>query len=75
MGKQKRLNFCGSGSTLKWNGLGSIFHKSWGRDVEAVKFLWKLKAEAKFFSTAPTSLPVPTLLSSKCILYLIVLFA
>jgi len=55
----KRLNFCGSGSTLKKEAgsgskLGSIrlfeepeaeaiFHKTWDRNVEAVKFLWKRK--------------------------------
>jgi len=47
----KRLNFCGSGITLKKEAgseLGSIFHKTWDRDVEAeavevVKFLWNRK--------------------------------
>jgi len=31
---RKHLTFWGAGS-------GSIFHKTWGRDAEAVKFLWK----------------------------------
>jgi len=31
---RKHLIFLGLGS-------GSIFHKTWGRDVEAVKFFWK----------------------------------
>jgi len=40
------VKFCGSGSTLKKEAgsrgkLGSIFYKTWGRDMEAVKFLWK----------------------------------
>jgi len=59
MWKQKQLNICGSGSTLKkearsgsiWlfcgAGSGSIFHKTWDRNVEAElkadKFLWKWK--------------------------------
>jgi len=28
---------------LTYRGSGSIFHKTWGRDVETVKFLWKRK--------------------------------
>jgi len=40
MRKLKWLNFCGS-ILQNEAGSGSIFHKTWGRDVKAIKFLWK----------------------------------
>jgi len=56
----KQLNFCGSGSTLKKEaGSGSIFPKTWGRDVKVVKFLRKHFVEAGSGSKNISLLPHP----------------